>query len=392
MVLQCPSVPRRQLCSYIYTMKTTQDLISAITEKNFVQATIHKPRPYSPYKKIAVRPVKIDGRMKYQATYTTALQDQVQNFSMDDLKIQMHMWLVTNFFFADVKTTKEDIQLMQSPKGQVTINRKKAFNKPKSTDHDRKKLRLIPQDAPFLRALGLASNQGRIHSHGQKKYKQINRYVELMSSLIGDDKVQKVIDMGSGKGYLTFALYEYLQQQNPKVKVQGVELRQDLVDKCNAVAKKSGYKGLSFVQGSIEDAKVSKVDMVIALHACDIATDMAIAKGVKAGAKYIAVAPCCHKQIRKAMGKTKTVLQPLIAYGILKERQAEMVTDTIRALLLQSEGYKTNVFEFIDLEHTAKNVMITGALSGKKITKARREIADIKAEFGISEHYLETLL
>jgi len=213
-----------------------------------------------------------------------------------------------------------------------------------------------------------------------------------MSSLIGDDKVQKVIDMGSGKGYLTFALYEYLQQQNPKVKVQGVELRQDLVDKCNAVAKKSGYKGLSFVQGSIEDAKVSKVDMVIALHACDIATDMAIAKGVKAGAKYIAVAPCCHKQIRKAMGKTKTVLQPLIAYGILKERQAEMVTDTIRALLLQSEGYKTNVFEFIDLEHTAKNVMITGVLSGKKITKARREIADIKAEFGISEHYLETLL
>jgi len=373
-------------------MKTTQDLISAITEKNFVQATIHKPRPFSPYKKIKVRPVKIDNKIKYQATYTTDLQDQVQNFSLEDLKIQMHMWLITNFFFADVKTKKEDIQLMQSAKGQVTISRKKAFNKPRSTDHDRKKLRLIAQDAPFLRALGLASAKGHIHSHGQKKYKQINRYVELMSDLVGDTQVQHVVDMGSGKGYLTFALYEYLQQQNPKVKVQGVELRQDLVDKCNKVAKESGYKGLKFVQGSIEDADASGADMVIALHACDIATDMAIAKGISAKAKYIAVAPCCHKQIRKEMSKTQTVLQPLIAYGIMKERQAEMVTDTIRALLLEDQGYKTNVFEFIDLEHTAKNVMITGVYHGKKSRTARRAIADLKAEFGISQHYLESLL
>lgn len=373
-------------------MKTIQDLIAGITEKNFVQATFSKPRPFSPYTNIAIRPVKIQDEIKYQATYKTNLHDQVENFDLDRLKVQLHLWAVQNFFFLDVKTRKEDIRLMQSKKGKVTITRKSSYNKEKDHAHDKKKSRRIPEDAPFLKALDLSSSNGKVYSHGQKKYKQLNHYVELINGLLGGEPVHKALDMGSGKGYLTFALYEYLLQLEPKVKLEGIELREDLVAKCNALVKESGYKGLTFRQGSIDTVKKADVDLVIALHACDTATDMAIAKGIEAGAKYIAVAPCCHKQIRKEMQTTKSVLNPLLSYGIFKERQAEMITDTIRALLLESKGYSTKVFEFISTEHTAKNIMITARNTGHINKSALQEINQLKAEFGIKEHYLETLL
>jgi len=373
-------------------MQTIKDLIAAITEKNFVQATLSKPRPFSPYSNVTIRPVKLQRDTRFQVTYKTSLQDQVENFDMDTLKVNLHLWLVQNFFFADVKTNKEDLRLMQSKKGKVTITRKKANNKFKDKAHDRKKSRIIPPDAPFLVTLGLSSKSGNVHNHGQRKYKQINRYVELMNDLIKDKSVNHIVDMGSGKGYLTFALYEYLHKENPSLKIEGIEIRKDLVDKCNETAKASGYKGLTFRQGSIDEVKIDKADMIIALHACDIATDMAIATGVKANAKYIAVAPCCHKQVRKEMKKTNTVLSPLLEHGIFKERQAEMVTDTVRALLLEAEGYQTKVFEFIDTEHTPKNVMITAEYRGKKIPSALKKVATLKAEFGVNSHYLETLL
>jgi len=373
-------------------MQNIKDFVNAITVKNFVAATLSKPRPFSPYKSISIRPVEIQKEIKYQVTYKTDFKDQVENFSMDMIKVNLHLWLVQYFFFGDLKTRKEDIRLMQSKKGQLTIQRKAAYNKQKDTSHDRKKKRAIAEDAPFLIALGLSSKKGKVHSHGQRKFKQINRYIELIKDLVKDDKLNKVVDVGSGKGYLTFALYEYLHHENPNIKIEGIELRQDLVDKCNEIAKESKYKGLTFRQGSIEEVKLSKTDMVIALHACDTATDMAIAKGVDAKAKYIAVAPCCHKQIRKEMAKTSSALNPLLDHGILKERQAEMVTDTIRSLILESEGYYTKVFEFIDTEHTPKNIMITGKYTGNKKSGVLDQISVLKAEFGIKSHYLETLL
>ncbi len=373
-------------------MDNIDDFVIKFTERTFVQATLSKPRKFSPYKNIMIRPILLKEGKKYQVTYRTDTKDQVQNYSMEDLHIQLSMWLVQNFYFADLQTKKEDIRLMQSAKGKITITKKSAYNQAKSTDHNREKKRAIPESAPFLQGLGLSSTNGKVYNHSQKKFKQINKYIEIIDGLIDQDRMSRIVDMGSGKGYLTFALYEYLHEQNKSLQIEGVELRNDLVEKCNKIAEEINYQGLTFRQGSIEDTEVGNTDLVIALHACDIATDMAIAKGIQADAKYIAVAPCCHKQIRKAMQSTDTVLNPLLKHGILKERMAEMVTDTIRALLLESYGYKTKVFEFISVEHTHKNVMITAVNTGQKDKSALAKIAEIKKEFGIKEHYLETLL
>ena len=231
----------------------------------------------------------------------------------------------------------------------------------------------------------------------QHKYKQINRYVEIIEGILKDNKLTddfSVVDMGSGKGYLTFALYDFLQQQNKTVKITGVELRPDLIVKCNNIAKQSNFTNLHFVEGSIQETALEKVDMLIALHACDTATDDAIIKGIKANATYIICAPCCHKQIRKQMSPTNA-LNHITKHGILLERQAEMVTDTIRALILEAHGYSTKVFDFIEEEDTPKNVMIVGTKNKKTadtFTENMEKVKALKDLFGIGEHYLETLL
>jgi hypothetical protein len=204
--------------------------------------------------------------------------------------------------------------------------------------------------------------------------------------------------MGSGKGYLTFALYDYLSSvMGLQPEITGIELRQNLVDFCNKNARLAGFSGLHFVATDINDFQPERLDMLIALHACDTATDLALAKGILAKVDTIVVAPCCHKQIRKAMD-TQNELAPVLRYGILEERQAEILTDGIRALLLEANGYKTQVFEFISTEHTAKNVMITavGTNDDPRLKQqglnALEKVAALKAGFGIEEHYLEHLL
>lgn len=214
-------------------------------------------------------------------------------------------------------------------------------------------------------------------------------------------KLRKVADMGSGKGYLTFALYDYLNSVLKfETEVVGVEYRKDMVDLCNTIAQKSNFNRLSFVHGSIEDFNPEAIDLLIALHACDTATDDAIYKGIKANAELIVVAPCCHKQIRREIvkNKVKNEVSFLTKYGIFLERQAEMVTDGIRALILEYFGYKTKVFEFISDAHTPKNVLVVGIKNQKhQIEKQKQQeilekIKSSKAYFGIDYHHLERLL
>jgi len=229
------------------------------------------------------------------------------------------------------------------------------------------------------------------------KFRQIDKYIEIIDSNLKEsmpDKPFTIADMGSGKGYLTFALYDHLANNlKMEVKITGVEMRQNLVDLCNKIARESGFDGLSFVQGSISDYKIEKIDMLIALHACDTATDDAIFKGISADAGYIICAPCCHKQIRKAMNP-ENEMKPILKHGIFMERQAEMLTDGLRALFLEKHGYQTKAFEFISTNHTPKNVMIVGRKSQVKpdIAKISDQIHRIKNAFGIEKHYLEELI
>jgi SAM-dependent methyltransferase len=261
--------------------------------------------------------------------------------------------------------------------------------------HNKEKSRFVTADRPYLNHLGITSKDGKVLKSWQSKYKQIDKYIEIIDGLLKQTALPKtihIVDMGSGKGYLTFALYDYLVNVlDLDVTLTGIELREHLVDFCNDIAKQSNFKKLSFIAQDINDYPAEKIDILIALHACDIATDIALAKGILSEAALIVAAPCCHKQVRKQMVK-QNPLQAVLKHGILEERQAEMITDGIRALMLEGNGYAAKVFEFVSSEHTNKNLMIVGTKTQQPQLSAFEQIAQIKAQFGIEEHYLERLM
>lgn len=361
-------------------------------------------------KNIYVKKVKIKRADMLSFNYRYKTRDIFKNFPIDEgLKLINHL-LSNDFRIGTLFTIDEEIIIEYDKKGAIKL-RKRALGKKLevSAAHDKEKKRIIkPSNNPYLHALKITDSEGHVFKNAQDKYKQINQYIEILSSLIKElpeGSIKNVVDMGSGKGYLTFALYDYLHQQlNLKAKVTGVEFRSDLVSLCNEIAKQSNFGQLNFVEGTIQDYSVNEINLLIALHACDTATDDAIFKGIKAGAELIVVAPCCHKQIRREIEKhkVKNDVSFLTKYGIFLERQAEMVTDGIRALILEYFGYKTKVFEFISDAHTPKNVLVVGVKKSPKsdVRSAKSEeqkvilqkIKETKAYFGIDYHHLERLL
>lgn len=327
----------------------------------------------------------------YKVVDRSDTQDFTSILRKDQLVEMVDQKLNNEFYFVDLFSSKGDYSLMQSSKGKQTLIEKKSSTAIASgASHNHEKKYLIKSDLPFLHHLGITSATGEVYASMQKKYRQINKYVEVFSAFLDKLPMKLVIaDMGSGKGYLTFALYHYLtQNKGREVDITGYEIREDLIESCNTIARKCRYDGLHFVQGSLDIiAPISTTNVVIALHACDIATDMAIDKAIGLRAELILISPCCHKQVRKQM----TTKDGITAYGILEERQAEIITDAIRALIMEERGYDTKVFEFIDTEHTSKNLMISAQYSGNKMDH-QQEIQRIKAMYGIKEHYLEKLV
>ena len=377
-----------------------QTIISAADNTALLKITIgNKKDKSSVLKNVFIKPVLIKEKYLLSFVYRNLTNDITKNFDLPDGINQIKNLLKESFFNADVYTTAETVYYTVTEEGKEKIVTK--TSKAKVTlgvlTHDKQKNRLIPTNSFYLKELGLTNAEGNLKKEMQHKYKQINRYVEIIEGILKDTKIENnfsIVDMGSGKGYLTFALYDYLQTKNKEIKVTGIELREDLVLKCNKIAEESLYTGLHFTKGSIQQTDLPFVDMLIALHACDTATDDAIAKGIKANATFIICAPCCHKQIRKQMAPTNA-LQYITKHGILMERQAEMVTDTIRALMLEAHGYKTKVFDFIEEEDTPKNVLIVGTKSNfsqKIFDENILKIKELKTLFGIKEHYLETII
>ena len=304
-----------------------------------------------------------------------------------------------DFFNADLFSNNETIRLIITSHGKVKIRSNQLLLKPVAAfSHDHLKERIIKtQNNIYLRELGILNANFEVRYEMNDKYLQINRYIELIEPFIRELELPDgfhVADMGSGKGYLTFALYDYLVSILRKSPVMtGVESRKELVKLSNDIAEKAGFDWLKFVTGTIKEVKLEKIDILIALHACDTATDDAIFRGITAGASLIVCAPCCHKQIRKEFHVTSE-FKSITKHGILQERQAEIVTDAIRALLLEAHGYKTKVFEFISTEHTPKNLMIVGVKSQGKIGGRESKwesIRALKEFFGIKQHYLEGL-
>jgi SAM-dependent methyltransferase len=337
-------------------------------------------------------------------TYRYKTRDIVKNYVINEGLKLIQEGFENGFKVATLFTNEFDLILEQLNNQKVTIKKINPSSKKTevSLEHDHSKKRLIEsQGKGYLHELKITDAEGNVYKNAQDKYKQINHYVEILSSLIKEipkDKLKKVVDMGSGKGYLTFALYDYLTNVlNLETSVTGVEFRPDMVELCNTIAQKTGFKNLNFTEGTIENYDSTDTNILIALHACDTATDDAIYKGITAQADLIVVAPCCHKQIRREMEKNKASneLDFLMKYGIFLERQAEMVTDGIRAMILEYFGYKTKVFQFISDAHTPKNVLVVG-IKGKINPKKQAEILErlkvTKEYFGIGFHHLERLV
>lgn len=347
--------------------------------------------------------VLIKNEEKLSFTYRYKTRDIAKNYPIAEGINKITELLHRQFYVATLFTTGFDLVFENLFDKKIVLRRNAATHrKIPSLGHDRDKNRLISSsDKPYLTGLKITDTTGKVLANAQDKYKQINHYIEILSGLIKEipgREILRVVDMGSGKGYLTFALYDYLTNVlKINTQVTGVEFRPELVELCNKIAGDAGFANLGFLQGTIDEYDSSGTHILIALHACDTATDDAISKGIAAGADLIVVAPCCHKQIRRQIEDSKTAnpLGFLTRYGIFLERQAEMVTDGIRAMILEYYGYKTKVFEFISDAHTPKNVMIV-ALRDPKVTLhdplVLQKIKESKTYFGIRYHHLEKMM
>lgn len=352
-------------------------------------------------KNIYIKPVEIKNKKFLAFNYHYQTRDIHKNYPFSEALSLIQNYLEDGFKIATLFTTKTELIIESNKKEEFKIREKQLQQSLKvDLSHDKQKQRVAPPTAPYLQKLGLTDEKGIVFKNSQDKYRQINKYIEILNGLIselGNQPLKRIVDMGSGKGYLTFALYDFLQSQNRSIEMTGVEYRQDMVNLCNNLAKDLDFKELHFEQGTIENYASKQIDLLIALHACDTATDEAIAKGIQANASLIVVAPCCHKQIRREIEKSKIAndLNFITKHGIFLERQAEMVTDALRALMLEYFGYRTKVFQFVSDVHTPKNVMVVGIKTQERSAVEKenilQKIRDTKAYFGISYHQLEKL-
>ena len=372
---------------------------NAAGQHAFVKMTLSKPvDKHDELRNVYVKPVLIKEKRLYAFTYRYERRDETKNCDVGQLLATLRELVPSRFLNAVLFTVSEDVTLLVSGKGKATLQTKKVQEvREQNLEHDKQKNRLVNPANPWWYQLGLTTREGKVTADMQHKFKQICKYAEIVESLVKPlkfDGTVHIADMGAGKGYLTFALYELLTQRlHLDVDVKGVEIRPDLVLKINEIIQSAGLKGLEFVESSIDAYRPEKLDVLIALHACDTATDDAIAKGIRAGAELIVCAPCCHKQIRREMeqsGRTDAIT----CHGVFMERQAVMITDTIRALMMEYYGYKTQIMEFIEMEHTPKNILLVGRKTDKTPDKLliSKQISDLEQRFGIGKHYLETIL
>lgn len=357
--------------------------------------------------RLMVREVELRGERQLSMVWRYKTRDVTKNLPLIEGLACLRSLLGTPFQNAQLDTRSQEVQLAFSRKGKSSLRVGKAQGAAADTTaprHDHQKQRYLELAQPFWQDLGLTHEvrgEAVLVPAMSRKWKQINKFIEifeaaLKSSSLADSPDVHVADFGSGKGYLTFAMHAYLSGLGKQAFVRGVELRDDMVRLCRDAAHRHGRHGLAFDQGDVRSYAPERLDVMIALHACDIATDYAIHLGLRARSAIIMCSPCCHKQLRPQMS-SPALLRPLLQHGIHLGQEAEMVTDGLRALLLEAQGYDTQVFEFVSLEHTSKNKMILAVRRSQPLPEARRQellaqIEAIKAFYGIKEQALQALL
>ena len=355
--------------------------------------------------KVIGRLVELKAGPHLSLTFRYPTRDTTKNLVLDQAAIWVKEQIGVRFRSALLNTTKRDWQLFVDDSGDAKlVAHKPARAEAPSRAHDRTRQTILDDSArDWLHGLAVLNDRGNIRPAMADKHAQINRYLEIFAHLARDcgwserergNDCPTIIDMGCGKGYLTFALWHlFARVWKRPVTVIGVEVREELVDSANALARRIGAEGLEFTAGTIESAKLPNVDALIALHACNTATDDAIRRGIELGAKLIIVAPCCHKEVRPQLGRPGP-LAAVLEHGIMAERMAEWATDGLRALFLEWAGYRAKLIEFVSTEHTPKNLMIAAVRDGKPFvsTAARARIGQFKEFFGIKHHALDALL
>ena len=374
-------------------------LRTSVQDGTFVKLTLGKPRGIeADLQNIYIRPLTLRGAPHLSFVWRHDTKDITKNFLPAEALAQTEVLVGATFHSAHLFTTARTAQLEYNKKGEPRYS----FGPPAPAEvqpvaeHDRAKSRLLPPASQtWLEALGVTNPAGVVRQGMADKHRQIHKYVEILSHLAADaalptDRPVEIADMGCGKGYLTFATHDYfnLVAARPS-NVMGIEARPELVEKCRTIARHAGCARLTFQAGTIQSAQFTALDVLIALHACDTATDDAILQGVQAGAALIVVSPCCQKELRSQL-QPAAVLAPALKHGIFQERHAEFATDALRALLLEWAGYDTKVFEFISTEHTAKNLMITATKRTGPIhtEAAAAKVRDLAAFYGIKTQAL----
>lgn len=350
--------------------------------------------------KVRVRPVMLKGGMVFQAEELTEKQAFHRNLTREEGVSYLLGLMESGFKQAEVESSRGQARVLVGKKGTVTIkvkkNQQKMVAAPNVASHNRQKRYILEEGKPvaFLEDLGVMTADGKVVRSRYDKFRQINRFLEFIEDILPRlDKSREnvIIDFGCGKSYLTFAMYYYLHElKGYEVRIIGLDLKQDVIDHCNRLSVAYGFDKLKFYHGDIASYDgVDHVDMVVTLHACDTATDYALEKAVKWDASVILSVPCCQHELNKQMDNE--LLRPVLQYGLIKERMAALYTDALRAEILENRGYRTQILEFIDMEHTPKNILIRAVKQGGPKDN-RKEIEDILQFLGTEQTLAGLLL
>ena len=368
-------------------MEELRNRLADFLSERLYQIIISNPRRKEEAFKVKVRPIMMKGSICFQETISRGTQVFHENYEKDGMLDRLVRYMEEDFRQLEAQSMDGKLNVLVSKKGRMTIKQQKADSSQNQMmpdmSHNRSKQYILKEGVPvpFLIDLDVQTTEGAIVKSKYNKFKQINRYLEFVEDILPalpKERTIHIIDFGCGKSYLTFALYYYLHElKQLDVMITGLDLKTDVINKCNQLAERYGYDQLQFFQGDISTFQGAEcVDMVVTLHACDTATDFAIKKAVDWGARVIFTVPCCQHEVNKQI--ENELLSPVFQYGLLKERISALLTDGIRANLLEEAGYETQVLEFISMEHTPKNILIRAVKRERdaSVTNRRKSIEE----------------
>ena len=347
-------------------MEKLKELLLQALREGLYQIVVSAPRKKEGPSKLKIRPVMINNQLCYQVSSFIDTKVYHENQTAQELGETLPEMALQSFKQVEIHTKSWQATVLIGKKGNVTVRKKlvSSTKEPELSHNRKKKYLLNPERRPaFLQDLGVQTADGRIVNSRYDKFRQINRFLEFIEDILPalpTNRRVRIIDFGCGKSYLTFAMYDYLTAvKKLEVDIIGLDLKKDVIRTCNRLAEKYGYKDLHFYEGNIQNfTGADSVDMVVTLHACDTATDYALERAVKWGAEVILSVPCCHHEMNRQI-KCEP-LSPLFSYGLIQERSAALFTDALRARILETAGYDTQLLEFIDMEHTPKNILLRG--------------------------------